>query len=266
MTLSTPGPQSLTVTDGNGKTGTESNILVVSPATHLGITTSATKLTAGGQLTVTVRGLTESNTTDTLFADTLQLTTSDPNAQVVAGSMSSGVQTFTITYPSAGSWSIAVTDLSRPTIKGLAPSISVVAGAAAQLSVTGMPLFALANASEQITVTAEDAYGNRVLSGFTDTVGIAGQSWTFKAAEHGTHVFTTKLSTPGTQSLTATDTSHSNVQKGSSGNITIVSGSPALVTDPANSAESALVVIAPRRAAPSSSRRPTRRERRSRWR
>jgi hypothetical protein len=245
VTLGSPGSQSLTATDGSGKTGTEANLLVVSPATHLAITASPTKVTAGGQVTLTVKGMTVANNVDTLFADLLQVTTSDPHAQVVPGSIAKGVETFTITFTTAGTQTIAVSDPARPAIKGPMQSIIVSPAAAAQLSVAGFPLFAVAGAAQHFTVTAEDGYGNRVVNGFTDTVQVAGQSYPFKSSDHGAHSFTIALSTLGTQSLTATDSTQANVQAGTETNITVVSTAMGVAADPTGSGGQALIIIAP---------------------
>ncbi len=247
VTLNTPGLQALMASDGSGHTGTESNILVVSPATTLGVTPSATKISAGGQITVTVAGLTAAKTPDSHFADMLLLTTSDPNAKVVTSPISGGMQTFTITFQTAGTQTISVTDLTRPAIKSSAPNITVTAGLATQLSVTGFPLIAVAGAAQQqFTVTAEDAYGNPVTSGFTDTVQVAGQTYSFKAADHGKHVFTTTSKTAGSVSLTATDISNPGV-KGTEANITVLSTLVGLANDPdpEDNGEQALIVVAP---------------------
>jgi hypothetical protein len=243
VTLSSLGMQSLTAT-GGGKSGTASNIDVVSPATQLGVSASATKVTAGVQVLVTVRGLATPKQTDMLFADTLQLVTSDPAAVVVAQPMAGGVETFAVTFETAGTQTITVTDLTRPTIQGPALSVTVTCAAAAQLNMTGLPLFAVAGATERIRVTAEDAYGNRVLSGFTDTVTLAGQTYVFKPGNQGTHSFTTVLGAAGSESLTATDTTNPNVRAGSQA-VTVVSAPTALTADPADGAETALVVIVP---------------------
>ncbi len=243
-TLSSPGTQSLTVTDTNAKTGTEANIHVVSPATHLGITASpTTPVAAGSTVVITVRGLLSATAVDTQFTDALQLTTSDPHAAVTAQPMINGVQKFDIMYKTAGTWTIAVTDTTRPTIQGTAPSITVTGGAATQLSVTGLPLFAVAGTSERFTVTAEDQFGNRVVNGFTDTVQVAGQSYSFKPGDHGTHTFTAALPA-GTQSLTATDHAEANVQSGTEA-INVVSAAVGPAADPSDRAEQALVVVAP---------------------
>jgi hypothetical protein len=244
VTLTSLGVQSLTARDGTGHTGAAGNILVVSPATQLGITASATKIGAGGQITLTVKGLTTTKATDTLFADTLLVTTSDPNAMVVAGQVSGGMETFMIRYRTAGTQTISVTDLTRPALVGSAPAISVTAGGVSQLGVTGFPLFAVAGSPQSFTVTAQDAYGNTVLSGFTDTVQVAGQSYTFKPSDHGKHVFTAAMNSLGTKSLTATDTKPG-VHSGTEANITVVALPVGLADDPDGSGTKALIVVAP---------------------
>jgi RHS repeat-associated protein len=241
------GAQTLTATatDGSGKMGTQANILVISPATHLGITASPTKVMAGGQVTLTVKGLTAANNVDVLFTDTLQVTTSDPHAQIVPGPIANGIETFAITFTTAGTQTTQVSDLTRPAIKGVAPSIIVSPAAVAQLSVTGFPQFVVAGAAQHFTVTALDSYGNRVVNGFTDTVQVAGQSYSFKSSDHGVHAFTAALSTLGTQSLTATDSTNANVHAGTEGNITVVSAAVSVAADPTGSGAQALIIIAP---------------------
>ncbi len=242
VTLTSLGTQSLTATDGNGITGTESNITVFAP---LSVTASATNITAGGTVTITARGVTAANLTDPVFADALQVTTSDPHATVTAQPMAGGMQTFTILFTTAGTQTVKVTDLTQPSLTSSSPSIRVSAASATQLSVTGFPLFAVAGTSEPFSVTAEDVYGNPVLSGFSDTITTAGQTYTFKSKDHGTHVFTTALSSPGARTLTAIDTSNANVKMGSEGNLTAVSATTSIITDPTDSTNTALVVIAP---------------------
>jgi hypothetical protein len=242
VALTTLGTQTLTVRDGSSHTTVTPGTAVVSPTTHLTISESATKVSAGGPgdpVTITVTGMTAANKTDTLLADVLQLTTSDPHAQVVASPITGGVQKFTVLFTTAGTQTIAVADLTRPTIHGSTPSVTVSAGAAAQLVIAAAPLFALAG-SVSFTVTAHDHYGNPVLSGFTDTVQVVGQTYTFKTSDRGAHAFSTTLAA-GSQTVTATD---GNLQPGAS-TVTVVSSSPTLVTDPMDSSLTALVVIAP---------------------
>jgi hypothetical protein len=245
VTFTAIGPETLTAT-GGGKTGTEANIIVVSAATHLGITTSSPTITAGNQVTLTVTGLTAANKTDTLFADLLKVTTSDPLAVVGSPVIANGVETFTITFERAGTQTITVADLSRPTLKGPGKSVTVSAAAATQLAVTSSPLFALSNSPIAVTVTAEDAFGNVVLTGFLDKVTLStGLSATFSTSDHGKHVFTLTFIGAGMAALTASDSTHSSVTTSSPVNIDVVNSAVSVTTDPINSANQALIVIVP---------------------
>ncbi len=50
---------------------------------------------------------------------------SAPNALVLSRTLTGGVERFTITFTTAGTRTITVTDLSRPLIKGSTPKITV---------------------------------------------------------------------------------------------------------------------------------------------
>jgi Ca2+-binding RTX toxin-like protein len=82
------------------------------------------------------------------------------------------------------------------------------------------------------------------VSSFTDAITVAGQSYTFKPRDNGAHVFTTSFTATGAVSVTATDTTHTGVQAGTQ-TVTVVSTVVAVITDPGNSADSALVILAP---------------------
>jgi hypothetical protein len=243
VTFTSIGPKMLTAS-GGGKTGTEANILVVSPATHLGITVSTTRIMAGGQVTLTVKGLTAANMVDTLFAETLQVTTSDPDAEVVPGSIGNGVETFTITFTTALTQTIMVSDLARPTLKGPMQSVNVNAGVASQLVVTSAPLFAVAGSPVGVMVTAEDPFGNQVFTGFTDHVTLSsGHSYTFLPSDHGKHVFSLTFSTAGTVALTASDSTNGSVTASSPVDIDVVSSAVGVSTDPAGDGGQALIIV-----------------------
>jgi RHS repeat-associated protein len=242
-TLTTLGSQSLTATDGNGKTGSENNVTVVSPATKLSVTASATSPVAGTPMTVSVAGIIRAGQPDTQFPDVLTLSTSDPHAQVSSTPISNGKQTFTVTFQTAGKQTIAISDLTRPAIKGPGLTAHVFAGSASQLSIAGFPAFAVAGTSHTFTVTAQDQFGNTAPT-FTDAISVAGQAYTFKVGDKGTHTFTTSFPTSGIASLTATDNTHANVHVGTQA-VTVVGAAVGLATDPGNGADSALVVVAP---------------------
>jgi hypothetical protein len=244
--LFTPGTQALTATDTSGKTGTQANIAVVSPATHLvtNLSIPTTTIAAGDEMLVNVTALTASGNVDTQFADILQLTPSDPHAVVEVFAIQNGIATFGVTFATAGPQTFALTDLTRPTIRGSVPGVTVTAAPyAAALRLTGVPLFALAGA-QRITVTALDAYGNVMRTGFTDVVNVAGQSYFFTPADHGLHTFTTAKLTAGTQTLSAVDSSNSYLAAASA-TITVVNTNIAFTADPLDGTRTALVVVAP---------------------
>ena len=89
------------------------------------------------------------------------------------------------------------------------------AAAATTLVVSGYPNPTAAGAAHDVTVTALDPFGNTA-SGYRGTVHFTSSdgravlpgNYTFTAGDAGTHTFTNgvTLKTPGTQSITATDT------------------------------------------------------------
>jgi hypothetical protein len=106
--------------------------------------------------------------------------------------------------------------------------VTVTPGAATSL-VVALPSTATAGTPVDMTVTAEDAYGN-VVPGYTGTVhftssdpgAVLPADYTFTAADHGTHTFTggVTFGTTGTQSVTATDTITASIT-GTSGPVTV---------------------------------------------
>jgi prepilin-type N-terminal cleavage/methylation domain-containing protein len=106
----------------------------------------------------------------------------------------------------------------------------VAAGAAASLAVTGYPSPTVSGVSHAFTVTAKDAGGN-VAAGYTgkvhftssDPAAVLPADYTFVAGDNGTHTFNTTLRTPGTQSITATDTVTGSIT-GSQTGITVTAG------------------------------------------
>jgi uncharacterized protein (TIGR03118 family) len=245
IALMTPGPQSVSAL-GAGKSGIAPNINVVSPAMHLGISLASLKFAAGDPVTLTVVGLTQSGKADPLFADTLQVTTSDTQAHILPQLIVGGVEKYTIMFTTAGTQTITVTDVSRPGITGHVVRARVNPGQAARLGVSGFPIVALASTPQRVTVTALDAFGNRVVNGFADTVQIAGQTYTFKPGEYGKHAFAIALPA-GLQTLSAVDATSAGVQTGTEANLTVVDAAVALALDPTNPAAQALIVIAPPR-------------------
>jgi hypothetical protein len=107
--------------------------------------------------------------------------------------------------------------------------------------VSGFPATITAGVSGSFTVTAWDAYGNRA-SGYTGTVRFASSdaqavlpgTYTFAAAEAGTHTFSATLKTAGMQSLTATDTANARLAGTQSVTVNPAKASRLLLSAPAS--------------------------------
>ena len=176
--------------------------------------------TAGAAHNVTVTAEDAAGNTTSAYRGTVHFTSSDGQA-VLPGDYTftagdAGTHTFTngVTLKTAGTQSITATDTVTGTITGT-QSVTVNAAATTTLVVSGYPNPTAAGAAHNVTVTAEDAFGN-VTSGYRGTVHFTSSdgravlpgNYTFTAGDAGTHTFTNgvTLKTPGTQSITATDT------------------------------------------------------------
>jgi hypothetical protein len=172
------GPKGLTVTaSNNSKTCGTSLTLGTSAFTTSGLVnsdtvTSVTLTSAGAAASATVAG--------------------SPYAIVPSAAVGSGLSNYTITYANG--------------------SLTVTPAALKTLVVSGLTTPRTAGSTGSIRVTAVDAYGNRIHSYLgtvhftsTDAKAKLPASYTFTAADAGTHVFSVTLKTAGTQSVTATD-------------------------------------------------------------
>ena len=171
---------------------------------------------------------------NTGYTGTVHFTSSDPAAVLPADytftAADAGMHTFIVALKTAGIQSITVTDPAN----GLTRSesgITVQAAAAQSLRVTGFPTTATAGAANNVTVTAYDAYGN-MATGYVGTVhftssdpkAVLPANYTFTAADAGAHTFSVTLSTPGTQSITVTDTATASIT--GSASLTVTTAQP----------------------------------------
>jgi hypothetical protein len=185
------------------------------------VITAPATTTAGNAFSITVTAEDASGKTLTGYAGTVHFSSTDPDATLPADytfvSGDHGKHTFTgVILGKAGNRVILAADASAPGSAGSA-TVKVNAGAVTQFGITA-PKTATAGTAFNITVMAEDAFGN-VVSGYQGTVTFTSSdgaavlpgNYTFVAGDHGKHTFSVTLNTAGTQTVTATDT----------GNITI---------------------------------------------
>ncbi len=223
VTLKTAGTQSITVTDTGTGTITGTQSVTVSPAGAATYTVAGftSPTSAGVAHSVTVTALDAFGNTATGYRGTVHFTSSDAQAGLPANyaftAGDAGVHTFTngVTLKTAGTQSITATDTVTGTITGTQSGITVLPSTTTVLAVSGYPNPTTAGVAHNVTVSAEDAFGN-VTPSYTGTVhftstdaqAVLPANYAFTAGDAGTHTFTNgvTLKTAGTRSITATDT------------------------------------------------------------
>jgi len=207
------GSPAITVT-GSGAfsaTVTQTETVSAGTATHFAVT-APTAATAGTAFNYTVTAQDQFNNTVTLYSGTVHFTSSDTLAVLPGDSAfidTNGTRTFQATLKTAGSQTITATDTVTAAITGTSNAIAVSAAAATHFAVTA-PTTAMAGASFNYTVTAEDALNNTVTS-YTGTVHFTSSDPLAvlpanSTLTNGTGTFPATLKTLGSQTITATDT------------------------------------------------------------
>jgi autotransporter-associated beta strand protein len=221
VTLYTAGDETLTVTDIN--TGINQTVTVTvtpAPANHFQVAAPAQTI-AGAPFDLTVTARDPYGNTDPSYRGTVQFTTSDPAggrlpAAYTFTSADGGTHTFAggATLFTAGTWAVTAIDLN---ISATGSAFVVVTPAPAVVLVIAAPASAPSGSPFDITVTAEDPYGNTdtnyqgtitFTSSDTDPNVVLPADYTFTAGDAGSHTFPggVTLITLGAQIITATDT------------------------------------------------------------
>ncbi len=222
--LKTAGVQTLTATDTalSSITATSNSISVTAAADYFVVLASPTSGVAGGGFAVLVTAYNSSHDFDPTYSGIVTLTCPAdaqavlPPATVVTG----GYASFAITLKTAGVDTITATDTLGTTGSAL---VTVTPGPVSRFAVTAPPGTLYTGAVVPVTVTAEDAYGNKVttsaLAPYTGTVqfsssdgaAVLPSDYTFTTADDGVHVFNVTLNTAGSQTITATDTTTASI-------------------------------------------------------
>jgi len=228
-TLSTLGTQTITATDTvtASLTGTSGPIqVVVGLATHFSVTAPA-NTPAGSPISVTVTALDQYGDTVTNYAGTVHFTSTDAAATLPANStLTSGVGTFSATLATAGTQTITATDTAQSSITGTSGPITVSPGPATHF-VVAAPATAVVGTPLSFTVTAKDGYGN-IATGYAGTIAFSATdpAATLPASATltaGVGTFSITFKTPGSQTITATDTATPSIT-GTSGPIVVSPG------------------------------------------
>jgi protocatechuate 3,4-dioxygenase beta subunit len=191
--------------------------------THLAFGQQPTSTIAGAALSpaVTVRLLDASNNVTGSRAVVTLTIASGPTGGTLSGTTSvtavNGIATFAnLVLTKAGSYTLKAASTGLKSVTSA--SFTITAAAASSFSVTGFPSSTTAGTSKNFTVTVLDPYGNTATS-YRGTVQFSSSdpqaalpaNYMFTATDAGKHTFSAALKTAGTQSLTATDTSNTNI-------------------------------------------------------
>jgi hypothetical protein len=250
-TYTADGVYAITVTikDAGGSSTTASGTAYVGGVAKKLSITSTTSATAGTPFAVTVTALDALGNPAYNYAGTVGFTSTDAQAVLPANytftAADLGRHVFSVALETAGnagskSQTVTGTDTANGTILGK-QAITVTPGKLNQLRVVSKSAGVTAGKTVTVTVTAQDAYSNTVTS-YVGTVGfslgypdaraivsdpLTGASepltsftYTFTAADLGTHSFSVTLTKAGSQTVTATDTASSTVT-GTRGAVTV---------------------------------------------
>jgi hypothetical protein len=239
VALKTAGSQTITATDSATSTVTGSvSSTVKAAATSKFSLVTATSATSGVAQSLTVSAIDAYGNVSTGYTGTVKMSSSDAQASLPANytftNKDGGVHTFTAILKTPGSQSITATDAVNAGITVTQAGIVVTASVAtvASLGVSGFAA-TTAGTAKTFVVTAKDAAGNLV-SGYTGTVVFSSSdvkaglpaSYTFTAADAGTHTFSATFKTAGTQSIAVKDAIAGTVA-GSQTGIAITAGAAA---------------------------------------
>jgi hypothetical protein len=225
--LTGAGNQDLVVTANLGDSVT--TLLATQMAVHFQVTAQPTSSAAGSSFTVTVTAEDSSNHTITSYQGTVTFTSTDPQAAPRGGlpadytfkATDNGTHSFTVTLYTAGPQSVTVTDKSNSAVTG-AVSVTITPSSNLLFHLTATPSTVDAGTNTTLTVSAVDQYGNPITN-YTGTILLTSTdssavwsdthmalpvNYSFTVTDHGNHSFHIALGTPGSESLTATDTAN----------------------------------------------------------
>ena len=205
--------------------------LVAAAPVQLLFTPLSDPMIAGDPSNLVITAVDQFGNTATSSGDALHFSSSDARAVLPAGlSTAAGKVPAPIDFLTAGSQTITVTDVS--TGQSFSQTVNVIPNFIVGLSIAVAPN-AVAGASQTVTVSSVDAFGNINPSGFgtlhvttTDGAAVLPADYLMTSADNGTHSFAVEFKTPSVQTLTV------NLIGGGGGANSYVATSPAITVTP----------------------------------
>ncbi len=223
ITLLTSGVQTVTATSGS-VTGSGSFTVGAAGGTNCLVTDTPASAAAGSQVGLRVVVKDAYANVATGYAGTMAITSSDASAQLPANgtfSSSDGTRAFSVQLRTSGNQLVIATDTVTSSI-ACSATVNVLQGATVLVvAFTGLDanLDAWAGTPVAGTVTAQDAFGNRISNyggtvAFTssDAAAVKPGNAVFGPSDNGQKAFSVTFNTVGAQTLTATDTSTAAIQ------------------------------------------------------
>lgn len=223
-------PFRVVAANGNGIATASPDLLVstTGPATAFLITDPPASTVAGTGVPQTVSAIDASGDIVGDYAGSVHLTSSDLQAtfrlagtqdppillpaDVTFGGGDYGSQNYTVFFKTAGSQTLAATDIHGLT--GTGAAVPITPAPLSQILVSGLS-DGVAGVPQSPTLTAADAFSN-VINGYvgtvhfssTDSQAVLPSDYTFLPTDNGAHTFTNLLTlrTAGSKTVTATDT------------------------------------------------------------
>ena len=215
--LVSSGSQTVTATDTATTTITGSLAVTVNAltATRFTFNPTSTSVTAGNAVSFTLLAQDRYGNTAPSYTGTVHFASSDRQASLPAdATLTNGVGTFSATLKTAGVDILTATDTVNKTVNGTSAFIAVAPTAATHFGVNA-PAGSTVGAAFTFTVTALDQFNNQAIN-YTGTVHFSSTDSAAalpadSALTFGIGTFSATLKTPGSQTLTATDTTTSTI-------------------------------------------------------
>lgn len=217
LELNTSGVQSLSVVDSSDESVLGSATTSVSSANVANFSVSVSgPVVAGSATTVTVKAQDSYGNVSSDYRGTVSFSSSDVQAGLPANftfnNKEAGIAVFTVTLKTAGLQSITVVDSDNPTVVGVASGLNVQSASTAGSFVVSGFESSTAGTAGSFTVRVKDTFGNWA-SNYRGTVSFSSSdaqaglpaTYTFTAADAGTHTFSATLKTAGLQSINVKD-------------------------------------------------------------
>jgi hypothetical protein len=186
-------------------------------ASRLDVSSTVREVNPGTALSITVQALDQYNNVVPGYRGTVHFTTSDAAATMPADypftAADNGRHTFTVTLRTLGRQTVNITDVTTPAMGGGGTALIVTNDViVSSFTLAGFSSPTRTGSTHSFVVTARDASG-QILTGyrglvhFTSSDGLAGLpgDYLFIDTDAGAHTFNATLNTPGSQSITVTD-------------------------------------------------------------